>query len=194
MKSSLLLLVSCILLSACAKKTHVADSNTLVHQLKNTTDSLVNKTSSITDKTVTFISRSIDTNVIITGKALNGYLLPSNLRGKDTSAHFENENLNLFLHIDRAGNATATAVPKTKTIRVKAFEQIAVYNDVVKKEEAKTNAKSELAIKTSLTAKHTQKETTGNVAFNYGLIIVLLLTCVFIWFVKKFTFWGKLFR
>ena len=63
----------------------------------------------------------------------------------------------------------------------------------MKKEEAKTNAKSELEVKTSLAAKRTQKETIGNAAFNYGLIIVLLLACVFIWIARKFTFLGKLF-
>ncbi len=155
---------------------------------------MVNKTSSITDKTVTIISRSIDTNIIITGKALSGYLLPSILRGKDTSAHFENEDLELFLNIDRAGKATATAIPKTKTIHAKASEQTAVYNDIMKKEEEKMNAKNELEVKTNLAAKHTQKESTGNTSFNFSLIIVLLLTCAFIWFVKKFTFLGKLFR
>lgn len=192
MKNNLLLLLSCMLLSACAKKTYVADSNTLAHQLKNTTDSLVNKTSSISDKTITFISRSIDTNIIITGKALSGYLAPSKSPDKDASAHFENEDLTLFLHIDKAGKATATAIPKTKKIGAKVFEQTAVYNDIIKKEEAKTTAKSELDVKTSLAIKHTQKEATGNTAFNYILIIVLLLTCVFIWIAKKFTFWGKL--
>jgi hypothetical protein len=193
MKNILLLVLSCLLLSACAKKTYVADSKALAHQLKNTTDSLVNKTSLITDKTVTFISRSIDTNIIITGKALSGYLRPSKLRSSDTSAHFENEDLTLFLHIDKAGNATATSIPKTKTISLKAFEQTAVYNNIVKKEAAKTKARGALEVKTSIATKHTQKETTGNMSFNIILMIILLLSCVFIWIARKFTFLGKLF-
>jgi hypothetical protein len=193
MKNILLLLMSCALLASCAKKTYVADSKKLVHQYKNTTDSLVNKTSSITDKTVTIISRSIDTNIIITGKVLGGYLSPSKLRDKDTSAHFENEDLKLFLQIDRAGNATASAIPKTKAIKAKAFEQTVVYNNIVKQEEAKTKARSALEIKTSVAAKHTQKESIGNTSFNFSLIIVLLLACVFIWIARKFTFLGKLF-
>lgn len=193
MKNILLLLVSCALLSACAKKTHVADSNKFVHQYKNATDSLVNKTSSTTNKTITFVSRSIDTNIIITGKTLSGYLLSSKLQGKDTSARFENEDLTLFLHLDRAGNASATAIPKTKTISAKAFEQTAVYNNIVKQEEAKIKAKSALEIKTSVATKHTQKESAGNTSFAFSLIIVLLLTCVFIWIARKFTFLGKLF-
>lgn len=193
MKNNLLLFLTCMLCSACAKKTYVADSTTFAHQLKNTTDSLVNKTSSITDRTITFISRSIDTNIIITGKALSGYLAPSKSSDKDTSAYFENEDLTLFLHIDRAGKATATATRKRKTIKAQVFEQTAVYNDIVKIEEATINAKSELKVKTSLTANHTQKESKGNTSFNFTLIIVLLLPCILIWIAKKFTFWGKLF-
>jgi len=193
MKTNIFLLLSCVLLSACSKKTHIVDNNTLVHQFKNTTDSLVNKTSTITDKTVTFISRSIDTNIIITGKALSGYLLPSKLPGKDTSAYFENEDLKLFLHIDRAGKATATAIPKTKTIKAQVFEQKVVYNHIEKRDAANMHTKNHSEVKTSLAAKHTQKETTGSTSFSFSLIIVLLLACVFIWIARKFTFWGKLF-
>jgi hypothetical protein len=193
MKINIFLLLSCVLLSSCAKKTYVADSQKLFHQFKNATDSLVNKTSTITDKTVTFISRSIDTNIIITGKVLSGYLRPSKLRRNDTSAYFENEDLTLFLRINRAGNASATAIPKTKTISAKAFEQKAVYNDVEKRDAANMHAKNDLEVRTSLAAKHTQKETTGNASFSLGLVVVLLLACVFIWIARKFNFWGKLF-
>jgi hypothetical protein len=193
MKNSLLLLLSCLLFSACAKKTFVADSKTLFHQLNNTTDSSTNKTSSIADKTITIINRSIDTNIIVTGEALNGYLMLSKLSGKDTSAHFENDDLNLILSVDKTGKATATAIPKSKTINAKAFEQIVVYNDVVKNEETSTHAKSELAIKTSLTAKHTEKKITGNVSFSFSLIVILLLVSIFVWIGRKLLSLGGIF-
>jgi hypothetical protein len=119
--------------------------------------------------------------------------LPSKLPGKDTSAHFENEDLNLFLHIDRAGNARATAIPKTKTIGIKAFEHTSVYNDIVKKDEAKTTVRSDLQIKTSVATKHTQKESAGNTSISFSLIMVLLLACVVIWIARKLTFWRRLF-
>lgn len=194
MKNILLLSLSCMLFSACAQKTHVADNSTLSHNLKTTSDSSARKVSSITDKTVTIINRSIDTNIVITGKSLSGYLLSSQLSGKETSAQFENEDLSLFLSIDKTGKAMATAIPKSKTIRAKAFEQITVYNDVVKNEEASTHAKSELAIKTNLTAKHTEKQTTGNTPFSLSLIVILLLACVFIWIGRKLLSFGKILR
>ncbi|MGY3211160.1 hypothetical protein [Mucilaginibacter sp. HD30] len=194
MKNSHFLLLACMLLSACAKKTYLADSNTLSHQIKAITDSTEHKTSLITDKTITFINRTIDTNIVVTGKALSGYLVRSHSLDKDTSAHFENDDLNLFLQIDRTGKATATAIPKVKTIKAKVFERIAVYNNLTREEKADVNVKSELAVKTSDTVKHTKKEVSGNTTFSFSLIIIILLVSVLIWITQKFTFLGKLLR
>ena len=193
MKNSQFLLIFCVLLSACAKKTYVADSNTFSHQIKSVTDTSAHKTSSTTDKTVTLINRSIDTNIIVNGKTLSGYLVPSTLPHNDASAHFENEDLKLFLHIDKTGKTTATAIPKLKTIKVKAFEHTAVYNNITKTEDSDIQVKNESAVKTKATARHTQKETTGNESFSFSFIITLLLACVLIWISRKFTFMGKLF-
>jgi len=192
MKIYLYLLLFCALLSACARKTYVAEHSTLSHNLKNKSDSTIRKSSLLTDKTVTIISKLIDTNIVVSGKALSGYLLPSKSL-EDISAHFENEDLNLFLYIDKSGKARATAIPKSKKITAKALEQTTVYNDVVKKEETDIHAKNELAIKTSLAANRTEKQTTGNITFGFSLIIILLVAAAFVLFIRKFNFFGKIF-
>ena len=182
-----------MLLSACSKKTYRADSNTYSHQIKNLVDTSAHKLSSTTDKTVTVINRSIDTNITIAGKALSGYLIPAKLAGKDTSAHFENEDLTLLLHIDKRGKTTATAIPKSKTVKVKAHVQTAVYNNIVKTENSDVNIKHDLAIKTSLAEKRTKKQTESSSPFNLSLLIMLLIACVVIWLVNPFSFLRKLF-
>jgi len=194
MKKSLFLLLLCILISACAKKTSLVDHNRFSHQIKAFIDTSAHKTSSITDKTITFINRSVDTNIIITGKTLSGYLVQSKSADKDTSVHFENEDLTLLLYIDKTGKATATATPKLKTIKVKAFERTAVYNNVTKTDDTDVKVKSELTAKTNESTEHTQKTTTGGLTLSLGLVLIVLLACLFIWIATKFSSWGKLFR
>lgn len=193
MKNRLFLLLLCVLISACAKKTSLIDSKIFSHQIKTLTDTSAHKSSSTTNKTISFSNRSIDTSIIVAGKELSGYLTQSKLQGKDTSAYFANDDLSLLLYIDKTGRATATATPKLKTIKVKAFEHTAVYNDITRTEETAVKVKSELAAKTNQSTEHTEKTTTGAM-LRFSWILIVLLPCLFLWIVAKFTFLGKLLR
>ncbi|MFD0749667.1 hypothetical protein ACFQZS_05910 [Mucilaginibacter calamicampi] len=193
MKHKHLLLSFCVLLSACAKKTLLIDSNTFSHQIKTSTDTSIQKTTSTTDKTITFINRSIDTNIVFTGQSLSGYLIPSKWLNKDTSAHFENDDLELILQIDRVGNATATAIPRRKTIKANAFERIAVYNDITKTENTKIEGSKLEKGKTSFSTQHIEKETKGNSSIGFNLFMVVLLVVGLILLVRKIGFLGRLF-
>ena len=183
----ILSLLCCLAILGCSKKTQVIDSTSSKYHSKALVDTSVNRTSATIDKTITITSRLLDSNITVTGKPLTGYLFI----GMDTTAYFENEDMNLFLRANK-GIVTAIATPKPKTITVKLFEKKAVYNDIVKAQQEKNKGKTFLEAQVTANTKHSEKEITPNNKVAYGLVALILLIALALIIVRKMGFTGKL--
>lgn len=181
-----LLLLALLTLSSCARKTSVSRSLIQSNSFKSTGDSSGSKITSLTDKTITLISRSIDTNIHVTGKPLSVYIYPLKYNS-DTVLNFENDDLSLLLRIDKGGATNVIALPKAKIIAIKAFEQKAIYNNVTSNEETKTDASTSKEIKSTSAEKQFIEEDKGGSTWKVGLILGILLAVTFMLVVKKFS-------
>ncbi len=174
-----------IVLGSCSRKTHIAKSAQLETKIKLTKDSSARTTLNGIDKTITFISKTIDTNIIVSGRTLNGYLPSPNFKN-DTSARFENEDLSVILSVDKLGFARFAAEPKSKKIPVKIHERIEIYNDVSTNQTDEVQTKTAASTTTTLKEKHSEKQNIPSVRVWFFVVLAIVSVVVFIRIARKF--------
>lgn len=173
-----------IFFAGCAKKTHIANSTELKTDLKLFSDTSTRKNRLIIDKTKTFTTKSVDTNITVTGLALSGYLFTPKLN-QDTSAFFENEDLSVTISLNKLGLTRFVAQPKSKQVPVKIFEQTSTHNDIETIESVQTKGKTTVAAITTAAEKHIEKQTIPKVNTWLLISFIALLAIVFIWVARK---------
>ncbi len=183
MKNYLIILVL-IVFAGCAKKTHITDSAEFKTDLKLISDTSTSKNRLVIDKTKMLTTRSVDTNITVTGLALSGYLSTPKLN-QDTSAFFENEDLSVTISLNKLGLTRFVAKPKSKQIPVKLIEQTSVYKDIATRESVQTRSKTAISAITTSAQKHIEKQTLPNVNGWLYVVMIALLAIVFIGGISK---------
>ncbi len=173
-----------IVLTGCAKKVHITDSFDSTTKIKTSGDTSTRKSLLVTDKTKTFTTRYIDTSVTVTGGILNGYLSPSMLKA-DTSAYFENQDLSVQLDIDKSGYAYFVAKSKPKKVPVEMLELREAYNDITTKQDLQVNSKTAIDVKTTLSQKHSEKQTMPSTSPWFNVVLAITMAIAFIWLIRK---------
>jgi hypothetical protein len=190
--ASLLLLT--IFLFGCAEKTHNLIASKSSKDIKTYMDSTNQKKTEIIDKSTITTNRDIDTSIIITGKALTGYINKLDT----TMVHFENGDISLDLQTNKTtGLIKATATPKLRKAALRIHERTTVNNDIQTIADVRSNLKSKSDIKTDSAVKQVTDHTVPGVVKKFKVVfivilLILIIAGVIVYLIKKYSVTGMI--
>jgi hypothetical protein len=169
-------------LSGCAEKTHVLDTMKASMHKKTSTDSISNKKDVTVDKSVIISTKTADTNIVVTGKPVMGFLNTRSITDTGTVLkHFENEDADLDIWYNKmTGSLSAKSTPKPKKIPVHIIEKTTVNRNVTQTTDSRSSVKNKQDIKTDTASKHVtdHKDPSASVKSFKTIFIIILIIIV----------------